>query len=106
HCGLFTADSVCGLSHVSYAGQSDLFQNSPNPFSATSDIHFIVGTKGYVNITLYDILGRAVRTIADGEYGQGSYSVTLRADDLPQGSYFYKMSAGNYICTRELTVTK
>ncbi|HET7153297.1 MAG TPA: choice-of-anchor D domain-containing protein [Candidatus Kapabacteria bacterium] len=104
--GLFTSDSVCGLSRIDYIGASSLAQNSPNPFSGTADVHFTVGGNDHVTITLYNVLGDVVRTLVDGQYKRGSYSTAIHAENLPAGTYYYRMTAGSYICTRMLTVAK
>ena len=68
-----------------------LAQNYPNPFNPSTNIRYEVPAQSNVTIVLYDVLGRAVRTLASGDHAPGSYSVTLDAHDLASGVYLYRM---------------
>lgn len=92
---------------------SDLFpsvfslgQNRPNPFNPVSVVSFDVPERARVTLTLYDVTGREVRTLADAEYEPGSYSVTLDARGLPSGVYFYRMVSGKFLESRKLVLLK
>ncbi len=69
-----------------------LSQNYPNPFAVSTRIDFGVHKAGPVTLRVYDVLGREVRTLIDRVLPVGSnHSVTLEADDLPSGIYFYQL---------------
>jgi len=83
-----------------------LGQNRPNPFNPVSVVSFDVPERARVTLTLYDVTGREVRTLADAEYEPGSYSVTLDARGLPSGVYFYRMVSEKFQESRKLVLLK
>jgi len=79
---------------------SVLYQNYPNPFNQNTVIKYYLPDIGYqpaeVKLEIYDILGRAVRTLVDDHQYPGEYSVSWdgrdeRMDDLPSGVYFCRL---------------
>ncbi|MCD6501765.1 T9SS type A sorting domain-containing protein, partial [bacterium] len=72
----------------------------PNPFNATTRIEFDVPTEADVQIKIFDLQGRLVKKLVDGEVQAGVHSVvwdgrTDSGSEAASGVYFYKMSAGN-----------
>lgn len=65
----------------------------PNPFNAMAVIKYEVPVQGIVRVGVYDVLGRKVATLVDGQVGAGSHQVTWDAGELPSGIYFVQMSA-------------
>jgi len=53
-----------------------LYQNYPNPFNPSTTVRFDIPEASIVSITVYDILGRKVRTLAERTYDPGSHSMT------------------------------
>jgi hypothetical protein len=83
-----------------------LGQNYPNPFNPSTTINFSIAEKEYVNIKLYDITGSEVKTLVDGNYDSGTYSVKLEASGLSSGVYFYRITAGAFSTVRKLQFLK
>ena len=92
-----------------------LFQNYPNPFNPITKIKFdlpksnltLSGAKGlYVQLKVYDILGKKIQTLVNEQLQPGTYEVTFDGSNLPSGVYFYKLSAGNYTETKKLVLLK
>ncbi len=83
-----------------------LSQNYPNPFNPTTTIGYEVPVRAHVTIVAYDILGRRVETLVDGEQQPGHYEVTFNASRLPSGVYFYRLQAGNFSETRKFSFVK
>jgi WD40 repeat protein len=73
--------------------KSMLYRNYPNPFNPSTTICYTVGTPGItcVQLKIYDILGREVRTLIEENKTAGDYSITFNAGNLPSGIYFYKL---------------
>ena len=84
----------------------DLEQNYPNPFNPTTTISYKVPVRTLVNITVYDVLGRKVRTIVDAVEKPGSYSLTFTAGSLPSGVYFCRMNAGSFWQSIKIVLVK
>lgn len=76
----------------------ELEQNYPNPFKQQTTIRYQLPTKNYVNLKVYDILGREVVTLVNQEQLAGNYTVAVNFDKLSLiGSiYYYKITIGNY----------
>ena len=75
-----------------------LSQNHPNPVDQSTLIDFSLPERSEISLVVYDVLGREVRTLADGEREPGRYSATLtragsNGSTLGAGIYFVRMSA-------------
>jgi Secretion system C-terminal sorting domain len=87
-------------------GNFVLSQNYPNPFNPSTQIQFSVPKAGYVTLKVYDMLGREVSTLVNGELGPSSYSITWNAANVASGVYLYKLDAGNYSMTKKMVLMK
>ncbi len=83
-----------------------LDQNYPNPFSASTAISFTLNAPQNVTLTVYNELGRQVATLASGRMDAGVHNMAFDASSLPQGVYFYKLTAGDVVQTRQMMVVK
>lgn len=83
-----------------------LDQNYPNPFNASTTITFTLPDARSVTLTVYDLLGREVQILVNGETIEGSHNVTFDGTDFPSGIYFYRIEAGDFIDTKILTLLK
>jgi hypothetical protein len=79
---------------------------APNPISSTASIRFQLEQDEAVTMTVYDVKGRRVATILNGEKRpMGPNTVELNAGDLPSGVYFVKLSTKVKSMTRKFVVT-
>jgi hypothetical protein len=83
-----------------------LMQNYPNPFNPVTTIMYQLPEESYVNLSVYDLLGRTVKVLVDGVETAGVKSVNLNGSDLSSGSYFYRLKAGDFTETRRLMLIK
>ena len=83
-----------------------LYQNFPNPFNPVTTIKYTIPKSNFVNIKLYDILGREIKTLVAREEAAGNYEIKFDGSDLSSGIYFYTMSVENYISTRKMIILK
>lgn len=83
-----------------------LGQNFPNPFNSKTMISFSIPEKIQVQIVVYDITGKNIMVLTNDVYEAGSYQVSFNADTLPSGSYYYKMTAGQFTSVQKLVVLK
>ncbi|MFQ5905813.1 MAG: FlgD immunoglobulin-like domain containing protein [bacterium] len=75
-----------------------LSQAYPNPFSAVSSVRYAVPDDARVTIRIYDVTGRLIKTLLDGDHGPGVYSAPWDASDdsgaeVGGGIYFLRLSA-------------
>ena len=78
----------------------------PNPFNAVTQIEFSLPRDSYVQISLFEITGRLVTTLAAGRYEAGTHVVTLDAHSLPSGVYVYRLEADASLVCRKLLLLK
>ena len=88
-----------------------LSQNYPNPFNPETVIRYQVAEKSHVQLNIYNLMGQVVRTLVNGQQGQGSYSIQwngrdLRGNEVPTGVYFVKMAAGSFEQLRKMTLIR
>jgi hypothetical protein len=88
------------------AEEFSLSQNYPNPFNPKTKIAFTIPQRSHVSLKVYDIAGREVMALVDGEMGKGSYEADVDASHLASGTYFYRLEAGNFSETKKMTVIK
>jgi len=84
----------------------ELYQNYPNPFNPTTKIKYTLIRLSKVQIIIYDILGRKIRTLVNEEKPAGIYEVNWQAANLPSGVYFYQLRAGTYVQTKKMILLK
>jgi hypothetical protein len=81
-----------------------LRQNYPNPFNPSTMIEFDVLEQQHVNMTVYDIRGKAVRELVNDVYEPGSYRFQFEANDLAAGVYFYRIRMGAFQNVRKMVL--
>ena len=83
-----------------------LLQNYPNPFNPTTTIRYELPFASHVSLTVFDVLGRHVRTLVN-TFGQaGRHEAIFNAENVASGIYFYRLEAGGSVETRKLTVLR
>jgi parallel beta-helix repeat protein len=83
-----------------------LHQNYPNPFNPITRLAYDLPTASRVMLSVYDILGLRIATLANGWQDAGTHQVTFDGSDLASGIYFYELSAGNYHAVRKAILLK
>lgn len=83
-----------------------LFQNYPNPFNPTTRIQYSIANKRFVSLKVYDSLGKELKTLVNEEKPAGIYEVNFSSKDLPSGTYFYKIKAGDFVQTKKMVLLK
>jgi hypothetical protein len=86
--------------------QFALIGNYPNPFNATTSISFELPFAGNVVLEVYNLLGQKVATLADGRMDAGHHSINWDASSYSSGIYFYRLTAGNKVFTKRMTLLK
>jgi hypothetical protein len=84
-----------------------LSQNYPNPFNPITTIQFTLKEDGFVSLKVYDILGRDVKTLVNGELKAGIYHrISFNASELSSGIYIYRLAARNNALIKKLVLMK
>ena len=83
-----------------------LEQNYPNPFNPTTSIQYAIGSRQFVTLKVYDVLGNTVATLVNEEKPAGTYEVKFDASNLSSGIYFYKLQAGSFIKTKKMILLR
>jgi hypothetical protein len=83
-----------------------LSNNYPNPFNPTTMLEFRVSSFGFVELKIFDVLGRGVATLVNDSLPPGSYAVRWDASAVPSGIYFCRLSAHNTVETRKMVFVK
>jgi hypothetical protein len=83
-----------------------LNQNYPNPFNPSTQIEFSIPQNSHITLKVFNVLGKEVATLINGERETGSYSLTWNAQNCPSGVYFYRLTAGSYTMTKKLVLMR
>jgi hypothetical protein len=91
-----------------------LNQNYPNPFNPSTAIRFQLSAPSFVTLKVFDILGREVAMLVNGNLGAGSYTTTFDASHLSSGVYLYQLKVGDglatsghgFVQTKKMVLTK
>ncbi len=88
-----------------------LEQNSPNPFNPSTTIRFALPEASQVNLVVYDVNGRAIRTLASGSFSAGMHSVVWDARDdrgreVATGTYIYRIVTDKGTFVKRMTLLK
>ncbi|MFC2102949.1 alpha/beta hydrolase-fold protein [Bacteroidota bacterium] len=83
-----------------------LAQNFPNPFNPTTTIVYGLRERMIVELKVYDVLGREIEAIVNGEQEAGYYEIEFNANRLASGIYFYRLQAGSFIETKKMVLMR
>lgn len=81
-------------------------QNYPNPFQEQTTIRYSLTEQEDVRLEIFDVLGRKVSTLVNQPQSRGIYSEPFTAEGLASGIYFYRLSIGNEVTTKKMTLVK
>ncbi|MDP2982012.1 MAG: T9SS type A sorting domain-containing protein [Candidatus Latescibacter sp.] len=88
-----------------------LFQNTPNPFNPATTISYNLRKSSLISLKVYDLLGREVTTLAEGDTPAGQHRVVWNGSDysrkqVSSGVYFYRLIAGGREETRKMLLAR
>lgn len=84
----------------------NLTQNYPNPFNPQTVIAYRLPCKGKVRLTVYDIQGKEVAVLANGEQEAGMNQVIFDGSGLASGVYLYRLETNHTVETRRMVLLK
>jgi hypothetical protein len=86
---------TCDVSDAGPDANSDfVVSTGPNPSFGETSIAFRLPERGHVTVRIFDAAGRAITTLADGEFSAGEHTLPWDADGRAAGAYFYRVNAG------------
>ena len=88
-----------------------LGNNYPNPFNPSTTIDYSVAEPGLVNLSIFDISGRLVKTLVSDNKNVGLYTATWNGltdsgVSASAGMYFYTIEAGDFVETKKMLLAK
>ena len=122
HCHHSEPDSVlCGIGYLDgetvsvyeeiFPMEFKLYPSHPNPFNPYTHIRFSLQTDAYVSITIYDMMGRQVRSLVNQQISAGYHtalwnSMNNLGSPVSAGVYIYSIQAGAFVQTRKMVLLK
>ena len=105
------------IENVSIVGDNDIpivykvHQNHPNPFNPVTMLQYDLPEDGFVNITIYNMMGRQINTLVSGQQNAGYKSIQWNATNnigqpVSAGLYLYTIQAGNFRQTKKMVLLK
>ncbi len=91
--------------------RTQVFQNSPNPFSRTTSIEYAISKEAAVRLSVYDATGRVVKVLVAENKLAGYYTANWNGTDengiaAPSGIYFYKLECGRIVESRKMVIVR
>lgn len=83
-----------------------LLPNYPNPFNPRTTIRFDAPSTGMVSLKVYDLLGREIRTLLEGEVVAGQHLVPFDAAGLASGTYIYRLHGDGFSQSKAMLLVR
>ncbi len=101
-----TTTTAIGHSDMSFPTGFELQQNYPNPFNASTTIRYLISKSSLVKLTVFDLLGREVKTLVHQEQLPGQYEVKFDSATLSSGVYLYQLNVDGQVEIRKAIYLK
>jgi len=98
----FVEDNPSGSIPTEFA----LLGNYPNPFNAATTLRYAVASSSPVRLTIYNVTGQKVATLAEGYQEAGYHSVIWNSANLASGVYIYQLQAGSHTLTQKIVLLR
>ena len=101
--GIFTIDK---LAVHEIPSELVLISAYPNPFNPATNITFGINTDSHVSVNIFDISGREVAEIINGDYSAGYHNMTWDGGQQSSGIYFLRINADGISQSQKLMLMK
>jgi len=91
---------------IALPGQYALAQNYPNPFNPTTSIEYVIPQAGFVNLSVFNLLGERVAELVNEIMESGNHTIVFDASRLSSGTYIYTLSVNGNVVTKKMTLIK
>ncbi len=100
-----------GINNIDVPRRYALHNNFPNPFNPETQIRFEIGKQENVQLVIYDLLGRKVRTLVNETYSPGMHVLRWDAmndnrSPVSSGAYIYRIKAGEFIDHKKMILMR
>jgi len=86
--------------------QSINLQSYPNPFKKSTTIKYTIPTNRFVELSIYNILGKKIKTLINKKQSKGIHEIHFNADNLIDGIYIFKLKTGKKQQTKKMILIK
>ncbi|NOX16796.1 MAG: T9SS type A sorting domain-containing protein [Chlorobi bacterium] len=103
----FNTTNITGVrNETAEVEKFQLSQNYPNPFNPSTKILFQIPKTGFVEIKIFDILGREIETLVSAKLSAGKYETVFNAKNLASGVYFYQLRTDGFSTTKKMLLLR
>jgi len=89
-----------------FPSQFVLEQNYPNPFNPSTSLQYTIGSRQFVTLKVFDVLGNEVAILINEEKPAGNYMVRFDASNLSSGIYYYRLETNGFSQTKKMVLLK
>jgi len=79
---------------------------SPNPFNPATNISYTIISEAEISLKIYDVSGREVFAVSQGNQRPGSYKVRFDGSNLASGVYFCRVKAGEQVGVQKIVLVR
>lgn len=83
-----------------------LLQNYPNPFNPSTNIRYQIPDNKFVNLKVFDAIGKEIETLVNEKQSPGTYEVIFDGSIYSSGIYFYKLITDGFSETKKMVLIK
>jgi hypothetical protein len=87
-------------------GDFNLIRNDPNPFSSVTTIDYYLEKESYVQLSVYDITGKRIRTLINKKQSAGKQTSRFDGSELPSGIYIYTLKVSNFAKSKKMLLLR
>jgi predicted GH43/DUF377 family glycosyl hydrolase len=99
-------DGIDDASSIELPGKYVLMQNYPNPFNPSTTIEFSLPKSEFVELKVFNILGKKVATLISNKLNQGNHTYQFDGKNLASGIYYYQLVAGDYRQVKKMVLLR
>jgi photosystem II stability/assembly factor-like uncharacterized protein len=104
--GSYKYHSLSNVVEIGAPDNYNLSQNYPNPFNPTTTIKYALPVDGFVNLSVYNILGEKVTEIVNEVQRAGVYTINFDASNLSSGMYLYRIQTNDFESVKKMMIMK
>lgn len=83
-----------------------LYPAFPNPFNSQTKIHYTLHINAYVQLSVYDLHGKKIKTLINQNQNVGEYNISFDGSNLASGMYVYRLRVGSFAQNRKLILLR